>query len=68
MSVTDLRTRLTDKLFEPRDIASLVFFRVGFGIILLWEVYRFFNHRWIEGFFIATRFNFTYEFFDWVKP
>ena len=35
---------------------------------MLWEVYRYINHRWIESYFIATKCNFTYEFFDWVKP
>ena len=68
MSLTALRSRLTDKLFAPRDIASLAFFRVAFGILMLWEVYRYFSSRWIEKYFIATKFHFTYEFFQWVKP
>ena len=70
MAVTSLgtMTKMTGKLFEPRDITSLVFFRIAFGIIMLWEVYRYFSHGWIERYFIAPKFNFTYEFFDWVKP
>ena len=68
MSFSDLRTRLTDKLFEPVDIASLAFFRVAFGIVMLWGVYRYFDYRWIEQYFIPTKFSFTYEFFDWVRP
>ncbi len=59
---------MTDTLFAPRDIASLAFFRVAFGIIMLWEVQRYFSYRWIEGYFIDPGFNFTYECFHWVKP
>ena len=68
MFVTALRTRLNDKLFEPRDISSLAFFRVAFGTVMLWEVYRYFRNDWVEKYFLAPGFNFTYEFFDWVKP
>ena len=38
--------RLTDqfsrRILEPQDIASLVVFRVGFGLLMFWEVTRFF--------------------------
>lgn len=68
MSLGALRTRLTDKLFEPVDIASLAFFRVAFGIITLWGASRYLRYGWVERYFFAPKFNFTYEFFDWVKP
>lgn len=34
---------LLGRLFAPVDIASLVFFRVAFGAIMLWEIYHFFS-------------------------
>jgi hypothetical protein len=41
------RQRLCASLFNPVDISFLVFFRVLFGGIMLWEVYRYFTHGWI---------------------
>jgi vitamin K-dependent gamma-carboxylase len=55
-------------LFRPVDISFLVFFRVLFGSILVWEVYRYFAHGWISRYFINPAVNFTYYGFSWVKP
>ncbi len=35
-------------LLAPIDIASLAMFRIMFGAIMLWEVWRYFDHGWIE--------------------
>ncbi len=40
------------RLFAPIDIAWLVYFRIVFGAIMLWEVCRYFNRGWIEKYFI----------------
>ena len=40
--------RFEDALFAVTPIAPLVFFRVLFGGIMLWEVSRYFSHDWIE--------------------
>lgn len=55
-------------LFNPVDISFLVFFRVLFGGIMLWEVYRYFTYGWIARYFIEPAVNFTYYGFSWVKP
>jgi len=55
----------TDKLFEPVDIASLVFFRVSFGLIMLWEVFRYWPR--IEWNYLIPIFHFKYYGFEWVK-
>ena len=57
-----------NRLFEPVDIASLVYFRIAFGAIMLWEVYRYFSHEWIARYFIDPTFHFTYPGFGWVSP
>ncbi len=36
--------RRADDLFEPVDAISLVFLRVSFGVIMLVEVWRFWDH------------------------
>ncbi len=60
--------RIWARLFVPVDISSLVFFRVVFGAIMTWEVYRYFSYGWITRYYVAPVFHFTYYGFDWVKP
>mgnify|MGYP003580850025 CR=1 FL=1 len=55
-------------LFQPVDIASLVFFRVSFGLLLVVEVWRYFEYGWIRKFYIEPQFHFTYYGFGWVQP
>ena len=64
----NLLQRLCAALFNPVDISFLVFFRVLFGGIMLWEVYRYFTHGWIARYFVEPAVNFTYYGFSWVKP
>lgn len=63
-----LLQRLGAALFEPVDISFLVFFRIVFGAILVWEVYRYFTRGWITRYFIEPGINFTYYGFSWVQP
>ncbi|MTJ07826.1 HTTM domain-containing protein [Anabaena sp. UHCC 0204] len=67
-SISDGLVAFHNWLFLPIDIASLVYFRIGFGAIMLWEVWRYFNNGWIKRYWIDPPFNFTYYGFDWVKP
>lgn len=60
--------RLGAALFEPVDISFLVFFRVVFGGIMLWEAYRYFTHGWIARYYVEPAITFTYYGFSWVKP
>ncbi|HKO61878.1 MAG TPA: HTTM domain-containing protein [Pyrinomonadaceae bacterium] len=63
-----LLSRVGAALFQPVDIAVLVFFRVVFGAIMLWEIYRYFSTGWIHRYYIAPSFYFGYFGFEWVKP
>ena len=60
--------RLAHRLFEPVDIASLVYFRVVFGTIMLWEVWRYLSSDSVKRNYITPQFHFTYHGFDWVQP
>jgi hypothetical protein len=60
--------RLCAGLFKPVDISFLVFFRIVFGGITLWEVYRYFTNGWISRYYIEPAVTFTYYGFSWVKP
>ena len=35
---------------------------------MLWEVWRFFDHGWIEYFWVNPPFHFSYYGLDWIKP
>jgi len=59
---------LNDKLFSRVDAASLAVFRIGFGLILLLEMWRYHHHGWIERYYITPQFFFSYYGFDWVQP
>ena len=56
------------RLFAPVDIAPLVWFRIAFGLIMAWEVWRYFDHAWISCYFVEPKFYFTYYGFSWVHP
>jgi vitamin K-dependent gamma-carboxylase len=58
---------LFGRLFAPVDVASLVFFRVAFGAIMLWEVYRHLAFGWVRFYYIEPEFKFTYYGFGWVQ-
>ena len=58
----------TERLFEPVDGASLAAYRIGFGLIICWEVFRYFDKGWIRRYFIEPEFLFKYFGFSWVQP
>ena len=55
-------------LSKPTDISSLVFLRVSFGLLMLWELSRFFVYGWVDELYIQQVFHFKYEWFSWVEP
>jgi vitamin K-dependent gamma-carboxylase len=59
---------LSDRLFAPVDIASLVYFRIAFGALMVWEVLRYFSYGWVHEYYIQPAYHFTYYGFDWVRP
>ncbi len=63
-----IKNLISQKLFEPSDVASLVYFRIIFGAIMLWEVFRYFDSNWISVYWIEPVFHFTYYGLDWIKP
>ena len=65
---------LLTTLKRPVDAASLVYFRVIFGLIMVWEVMRYSipkgsgGKNWIEAFYIDPEWYFKYYGFEWVQP
>ena len=61
-------TKLWRDLFVPVDSASLVLFRIAFGVLLLVEVLKYPAYGWIEASWIDLPFHFKYYGFEWVRP
>jgi vitamin K-dependent gamma-carboxylase len=59
---------LLRRLFAPIDIAPLVFFRIAFGALMLWEVWRYFHYDRIARYYVEPDFFFHYLGFGWVQP
>jgi len=60
--------KLQRKLFAPIDNASLVFFRIAFGIVMLWMVQLTWSLHRISRWWIDPPFLFKYPGFSWVQP
>lgn len=56
-------------LFQRIDPASMVFFRMAFGVLAFAELMAQFTYYHLyKNFFEAGAFHFSYHWFDWVKP
>src|SRR2546423_3189481 len=61
-------TKMRQRAFAPVDIASLVFFRIAFGLLMVWQVWTYFANGWIALHWLEPRFLFKYYGFSWVHP
>jgi vitamin K-dependent gamma-carboxylase len=59
---------LRRRLAAPTDVASLAAFRVMFGALVVWEVYRYAVNGWVDAFWVQPDFHFGYLGFGWVEP
>lgn len=55
-------------LNKESNAATLAFFRLAFGLMMLFSIIRFASYGWIEKLYIKPLFHFTYYGFSWVKP
>ncbi|MCC6604840.1 MAG: HTTM domain-containing protein [Anaerolineae bacterium] len=62
------QTAVIDRLFLPVDTAVLAYFRIAFGLIMLWEVVRYFDNGWITRYWVDPVVNFPYYGFGWLRP
>ena len=60
--------RLRDRMMAPVDASGLAVFRIGFGLIIAWEAWRFFERGYIRSNFLVPDYLFTWWGFDWVRP
>jgi len=62
------RNRLLNVLLAPVDIASLVVFRMGFGLIAAWWAVDYMLRGRMHAAYLVPKFHFTYYGFDWIQP
>ena len=55
-------------LSQTTSAATLAFYRLAFGFMMLFSIIRFSANGWIDKFYISPKFHFTYYGFEWVKP
>jgi vitamin K-dependent gamma-carboxylase-like protein len=63
-----LRSSIRDALTARVDPASLAVFRIGFGSIIAWEVWRAFDGNLIRVDYDLPTFLFRWWLFEWVRP
>ena len=59
---------LNSYLSKTYDSSPLIVFRIGFGLLMLISLIRFWSNGWIEELYITPQFHFSYYGFEWVKP
>jgi len=52
---------------RPVDGASLAVVRIAFGLIVVWEVWRYVDRGWIARYYLVPEVQFTYLFAPWVR-
>jgi vitamin K-dependent gamma-carboxylase len=63
MSTSTIRSRMAEEV----SAASGALFRIGFGIVGMILVFRFFVRGWIESLLVEPAYHFSYPGFEWVR-
>ena len=63
-----MNTRIKTYFSTYTSTATLAFFRLAFGLMMLLSLIRFASYGWIDKFYIQPQFHFSYYGFEWVKP
>ena len=56
------------RLDTPTDAASVVVLRIVFGLLMFWEMTRYYYNGWIRDLYARPQFHFQYEWFQWLRP
>ncbi len=68
LPVSTDRGGFIDRLHRPVSLQSLAVFRMAFGLLLAWDVWRFIRDDRISRYYAEPDFLFSYFGFAWVKP
>jgi hypothetical protein len=63
-----MRNTLNTYFKTETSAAPLAVFRIGFGLMMVLSIIRFWSYGWIEKLYINPKFHFSYYGFEWIKP
>lgn len=64
----EMKSAIYTYLDKTTSAAPLAVFRIGFGLMMLYSIIRFWAHGWINTLYLEPSFHFSYYGFDWVRP
>ncbi|RLJ64324.1 vitamin K-dependent gamma-carboxylase-like protein [Lacinutrix venerupis] len=62
-----MNSKIKSYLNATTNAAPLAVFRIGFGLMMLYSIIRYWAKGWIETVYIQPQFHFKYYGFEWVK-
>lgn len=62
-----MNSSIKSYLNTTTNAAPLAVFRIGFGLMMLYSIIRYWAKGWIETIYIQPQFHFKYYGFEWVK-
>ena len=55
-------------LFAPVDGASTAVVRIVLGLMIAWDVLRYWQYGWIHEYYIRPKYHFGYLYLEWIRP
>jgi len=62
-----MRDQLEQALLRQVNILPLVYLRVVFGLVMVWEVWRYFDRDWVNTHYMQPPMNFPFLGFGWLQ-
>lgn len=62
----EIKQKINNLLFQKVNPEPLAFFRIVFGILMLFSTIRFIAKGWVTEFYIEPQYFFKYPYFHWV--
>jgi hypothetical protein len=59
--------QIIKRLETPTDTASVVLLRIVFGLLMFWEMVRYYYNGWIRELYVKPQIHFQYEWFQWLR-
>ena len=62
-----MNSKINNYLNSHTNSSPLAVFRIGFGLMMLYSIFRFWHKGWIDTLYIEPQFHFKYYGFEWVR-
>ena len=62
-----MNSKIKNYINSYTNASPLAVFRIGFGLMMLYSMIRFWNKGWINTLYIEPKFHFKYYGFEWVR-